>query len=98
MPFVGGDVKAVFRGAQEGVSPDLDLHSHPRRRAPGPPLISELTWNTFRDHLILEYEIPKYDGDLGRPSVFVPLETEVAQQKASSHHGRFRIATLEALV
>ena len=35
-------------------------------------MISELTWNTFRDHLILEYEIPKYDGDMGRPNLFVP--------------------------
>jgi len=36
-------------------------------------VISDLTWNTFRDHLILEYEIPKYDGDLGQPNMFVPL-------------------------
>ena len=36
----------------------------------------ELTWNTFRDHLILEYEIPKWDGDLGRPNVYVPLTEE----------------------
>jgi hypothetical protein len=40
-----------------------------------------LTWNTFRDHLILEYEIPKYDGDMGRPSVFVPLDSEVCEKK-----------------
>ena len=44
-------------------------------------MIAELTWNTFRDHFILEYEIPKYDGDLGQPSVFVPLEAEVCQKK-----------------
>jgi len=44
-------------------------------------LIAELTWNTFRDHLILEYEIPKYDGDLGQPSLFVPLKTELCQKK-----------------
>ena len=36
-------------------------------------VISDLTWNTFRNHLILEYEIPKYDGDLGQPNMFVPL-------------------------
>ena len=44
-------------------------------------LIGELTWNTFRDHLILEYEIPKYDGDMGQPAVFVPLAAEQCQKK-----------------
>jgi len=44
-------------------------------------LIAELTWNTWRDHFILEYEIPKYDGDLGQPSVFVPLEEESYKRK-----------------
>ncbi len=43
--------------------------------------MSELTWNTFRRHTILEYEIPKYDGDLGSPNVFIPLDTEEARQK-----------------
>jgi len=47
-------------------------------------LISEPTWNTFRDHLILEYEIPKYDGDLGQPSVFIPLEMELSRKKVRS--------------
>ena len=41
----------------------------------------ELTWNTFRDHLLLEYEVPKYDGDLGSPNVFVPVEERVARRK-----------------
>ena len=44
-------------------------------------MVSELTWNTFRDHLILEYEIPKYDGDLGSPNLFVHLEESTAQRK-----------------
>ncbi len=43
--------------------------------------MAEFTWNTFRDHLILEYEIPKYDGDMGRPSVFVPLPAEICETK-----------------
>lgn len=51
-----------------------DLHQDHR-------LVSELTWNTFRSHLILEYEIPKYDGDLGNPSAFVPLPAEVLEAK-----------------
>ena len=41
----------------------------------------ELTWNTFRDHLILEYEVPKYDGDMGAPNVFVPLEERIRERK-----------------
>ena len=41
----------------------------------------ELTWNTFRDHLILEYEIPKYDGDMGAPNLFVPLDESVCRRK-----------------
>ena len=43
--------------------------------------MNELTWNTFRDHLVLEYEIPKYDGDLGRPNVFAPLPEDVCRRK-----------------
>ena len=44
-------------------------------------IIGELVWNTFRDHLILEYEIPKYDGGLGSPSVFMPVRAELAERK-----------------
>ncbi len=82
MPFVGAEVKEVFEGLKQSVSPDL-IFTHNRRDAhQDHRLIAELTWNTFRDHLILEYEIPKYDGDLGQPSVFVPLQPEVCQKKA----------------
>ena len=80
-PYLGGEVKAYVAALGAGFEPDLvlthwreDLHQDHR-------LVSELTWNTFRDHLILEYEIPKWDGDLGRPSVFVPLEQDVADRK-----------------
>ena len=44
-------------------------------------IVGELTWNTFRDHAIFEYEIPKYDGGLGSPSCFVPLSSEVVERK-----------------
>lgn len=81
MPFVGAEIKTVFEELKQCISPDLifthnynDAHQDHR-------LIADLTWNTFRNHLILEYEIPKYDGDLGRPSVFVPLDTEVCERK-----------------
>ena len=61
-------------------------------------LLSELTWNTFRNHFILEYEIPKYDGDMGRPSVFVPLDREDVPGQSESPDGFFRFAAHQALV
>jgi LmbE family N-acetylglucosaminyl deacetylase len=80
LPYVGGEVKEVFEDLKD-VRPDLvfthtrhDLHQDHR-------LACELTWNTFRNHLILEYEIPKYDGDLGSPNVFVPLEESLVEEK-----------------
>jgi len=81
MPFAGYEVKAVFEELKGNFSPDL-IFSHNRRDAhQDHRLLAELTWNTFRDHLILEYEIPKYDGDLGQPTVFVPLDPEVCERK-----------------
>jgi LmbE family N-acetylglucosaminyl deacetylase len=80
MPFVGAEVKAIFEELK-AISPGL-IFTHNRKDAhQDHRLVAELTWNTFRDHLILEYEIPKYDGDLGQPSVFVPLESEVCEKK-----------------
>jgi LmbE family N-acetylglucosaminyl deacetylase len=81
MPFVGAEVKAAFEELKQTVSPDV-IFTHNRRDAhQDHRLIAELTWNTFRNHLILEYEIPKYDGDLGHPGLFVPLSLEAYQTK-----------------
>jgi LmbE family N-acetylglucosaminyl deacetylase len=81
MPFVGADIKSVFEELKRAVSPDL-IFTHNRRDAhQDHRLISELTWNTFRNHLILEYEIPKYDGDMGQPSVFLPISLEMCEKK-----------------
>jgi LmbE family N-acetylglucosaminyl deacetylase len=81
LPHVAVEVKERFDELGSEVDPDLvfthhlaDLHQDHRT-------LSELTYNTFRDHLILEYEIPKYDGDLGRPNVFVHLDAEVCARK-----------------
>lgn len=83
MPFVGAEVKAIFEELKQKVSPDL-IFTHNRKDAhQDHRLIAELTWNTFRDHFILEYEIPKYDGDMGRPGVFVPLEQELCHKKVN---------------
>ena len=66
MPYCGAEVKEVFEELKQSVSPDL-IFTHNRNDAhQDHRLIAELTWNTFRDHLILEYEIPKFDGDLGQ--------------------------------
>jgi LmbE family N-acetylglucosaminyl deacetylase len=80
LPYSGAEVKESFE-ALKPIAPDLvlthaghDFHQDHR-------LAAELTWNTFRHHLILEYEIPKYDGDLGRPNVFFNLTEDVARRK-----------------
>jgi LmbE family N-acetylglucosaminyl deacetylase len=81
MPYVGAEVKAFFEQELKLLSPDL-IFTHSRNDAhQDHRLVSELTWNTFRNHLILEYEIPKYDGDLGRPNVFVPLCSDISRKK-----------------
>jgi LmbE family N-acetylglucosaminyl deacetylase len=80
-PFVGDAIKDEFESLKQVVAPDVifthsrrDLHQDHR-------LLSQLTYNTFRDHLILEYEIPKWDGDLRTPNAYVPLENAIAQRK-----------------
>jgi LmbE family N-acetylglucosaminyl deacetylase len=80
-PYCGADIKDFFEELRQSFAPDVifthrrdDLHQDHR-------VASELTWNTFRSHLILEYEIPKYEGDLGTPNLFVELSEELCRQK-----------------
>jgi glucose-1-phosphate cytidylyltransferase len=80
-PYQGEPIKEYFEQLKQELSPNLifthyrhDLHQDHR-------LICELTWNTFRDHFILEYEIPKYAGDLGAPNVFVQLDEKICEKK-----------------
>lgn len=80
-PYMGGEIKLFFEELKSKTSPDIilthyrhDLHQDHR-------LISELTWNTFREHFILEYEIIKYDGDLGSPNLFVHLNETTCGNK-----------------
>ena len=81
LPYQGAGVKDVFEHIKSEVEPDLIL-THCRHDAhQDHRLVSELTWNTFRDHAILEYEVPKYDGDLGQPNVFVPLDARTRARK-----------------
>ncbi len=81
LPWEGDKVKQVFEALKHDFSPDLILTHHNDDRHQDHGLISELTWNTWRDHGILEYEILKWDGDLGRPNVFVPLTESHGQRK-----------------
>jgi len=81
LPFLGAELKDIFEDLKKTVSPDLILTHYREDAHQDHRLLCELTWNTFRNHLILEYEIPKYDGDLGRPNVFVQLDREVCQKK-----------------
>jgi LmbE family N-acetylglucosaminyl deacetylase len=83
-PYDGGEIKDYFHSLGRRFSPDLifthrrdDLHQDHR-------LVSDLTWNAFRNHLILEYEIPKYDGDLGRPNLYVTLEESTCERKVNT--------------
>ena len=80
-PYVGYDIKQFFEELKRRCSPDVIFTHYRDDRHQDHRLISDLTWNTFRDHLILEYEIPKYDGDLGSPNLFVPLDEPTCRRK-----------------
>jgi LmbE family N-acetylglucosaminyl deacetylase len=80
-PYVGADIKALFEDLKGEFAPDLVFTHHRNDLHQDHRLISELTWNTYRDHLILEYEIPKFDGDLGAPNAFAPLAPTTCKEK-----------------
>jgi len=88
-PFDGAQIKDDFETLKP-FHPDLVLTHYREDRHQDHRLISDLTWNTFRSHLILEYEIPKYDGDLGTPNLFVPLEESVCTRKIEILHESFK--------
>jgi LmbE family N-acetylglucosaminyl deacetylase len=75
-------LKDVFEELKRGSTYDVVFTHHGRDRHQDHHVLARLTWQTFRRHLVLEYEIPKYDGDLGQPNVYVPLTRETARAKA----------------
>ncbi len=89
LPYVGAPVKDAMETLKSDVEPDLIFCHWGGDRHQDHRFLSELTWNTFRDHLILEYEIPKYDGDLGNPNTFVPLESGILERKIAHILGSF---------
>lgn len=80
-PHDGAAIKSQFEEMKARFAPDLIFTHRGDDRHQDHRVISELTWNTYRDHLILEYEIPKYDGDLGQPNVFVPVDAAARARK-----------------
>ena len=87
-PYIATEIKEYFETLKRLPSPDLIFTHYGKDRHQDHRVVSELTWNTFRDHLILEYEIPKYDGDLGSPNLFVTLthdEVKTKQNHLQTH-------------
>jgi LmbE family N-acetylglucosaminyl deacetylase len=80
-PQVWDEIKDFFEELKKKCQPDLILTHHRADLHQDHRLVSELTWNTFRNHLILEYEIIKYDGDLGAPNLFVQLTDPIVKKK-----------------
>jgi LmbE family N-acetylglucosaminyl deacetylase len=89
-PYVGADIKDFFEQLKQSVAPEIIFTHYGRDLHQDHRLLSELTWNTFRDHVILEYEIPKYDGGLGSPNVFVPLTEAERRRKIDLLLAEFR--------
>ena len=94
-PFQGAEIKDHFEALKRDFDPSLVLTHMQGDAHQDHRLLAELTYNTFRNHLVLEYEIPKYDGDLGNPSFFVPLTRAQVRRKVDlisrhfpSQHGR----------
>jgi LmbE family N-acetylglucosaminyl deacetylase len=83
-PFEGAAIKDFFESLKSRVKPDLIFTHFREDRHQDHRLISDLTWNTFRNQLILEYEIPKYDGDFASPNFFVPFNELLANEKADN--------------
>jgi LmbE family N-acetylglucosaminyl deacetylase len=99
------EVKAEFERMKKAINPDLVLTHHGLDRHQDHSLISHVTWQTFRDHMIWEYEIPKFDGDLVTPNMYVPLPSALAARKIAlvmrafpSQHAKpwFKAENLEA--
>jgi LmbE family N-acetylglucosaminyl deacetylase len=81
LPYSGAEVKEDFEAIKRRFNPDLIFTHYREDRHQDHRVISDLTWNTWRDHWILEYEIPKYDGDFGTPNVFCALPTATVARK-----------------
>ena len=80
-PEQGETIKSWFEELRERVDPDLILTHRKEDAHQDHRQVCRLTWNTFRDHFILEYEIPKWDGDMGQPNLYVPISASALKRK-----------------
>jgi len=83
-PVEMSEIKEFFEELKRTCSPDLVFTHYRHDRHQDHRTISDLTWNTFRNHLVLEYEIPKWDGDLGAPNMFVSISPQMARRKVNA--------------
>ena len=83
-------IKEFFEELKGTCAPDIVFTHYRHDRHQDHRTISDLTWNTFRNHLVLEYEIPKYDGDLGTPNLFVPVSRRLARRKVNAICSEFK--------
>lgn len=96
LPYEGSKVKEAFEAIKTDFVPDL-IFTHYRQDAhQDHRIVGELTWNTFRNHQILEYEIPKWDGDLGSPNCFVDISKELAERKIRCLHEAYNSQNTKA--
>ena len=89
-PYIGASIKDYFEKLKREFSPDIIFTHYNNDAHQDHRLVSNLTWNTFRDHFILEYEVPKYDGDLGNPNLYVHLNELDIQKKIQNICDIFR--------
>ena len=80
-PYNGDKIKNYFEELKDNYDPNIIFSHYRNDLHQDHNLICQLTYNTFRDHLILEYEIIKYDGDFGNPNIFVPLNVKTIDSK-----------------
>ncbi len=93
LPYIGYEVKDHFEYLKKEFHPDIIFTQYRHDYHQDHRLLCELTWNTFRNHLILEYEIPKYDGDMGRPNFFVEIDKDIVDRKIMLLHKCFQSQT-----
>ena len=84
LPAQYAEVKDFIESLKARTQPDVVLCHEREDRHQDHRLVNEMVWNTFRDHVVFEYEIPKWDGGLGEPNVFVPLTAAQANRKADA--------------
>jgi LmbE family N-acetylglucosaminyl deacetylase len=95
-PYVAADIKDYFNDLRRRIEPDVVFGHHRFDEHQDHRTVAQLVWNTFRNHLVLEYEIPKYEGDLGQPNLFVSLSEAHAERKIAlicEHFGSQRDRT-----